>query len=222
MSLILNIETATDVCSVCIAENGRLISLRETQQKNAHASSITPFIDEVISEAHRTIDELDAIAVSSGPGSYTGLRIGVSTAKGLCLALGAPLISVSTLQAMAFRMAEINNGEKCLYCPMIDARRMEVYAGIYDADNKAIEPPHSVMIDHDSFATVLVRNKIIFFGSGSAKCKGIINNPRASFYDGFTVSSSHLCTLSAKAYSEKRFEELAYFEPLYLKKIIAD
>jgi tRNA threonylcarbamoyladenosine biosynthesis protein TsaB len=177
-------------------------------------------------ESEITLNEIDAVAISKGPGSYTGLRIGVSTAKGLCFALDKPLISIGTLQSMAYGLSknqEIQKYEKnILFCPMIDARRMEVYAAVYDIDNKEIREVGADIIDEHSFNAYLYNSKVIFFGDGAAKCKKALSgHPNAIFYDDILPSSSNMATLAEHKFIEKQFEDLAYFEPFYLKDFIA-
>ena len=223
---ILNIETATSICSVALTKNNELLSLRESDDKNSHSSKLTLFIDEVIKEVDINYTDLDAIAVSKGPGSYTGLRIGVSTAKGLCYALDKPLISVGTLQAMALGMAEKfiteNLYEKpVLFCPMIDARRMEVYSALYDSNNKEVREIRAEIIDKNSFSEFLQNNEIIFFGDGASKCKQVLaHRKNAIFIDNFFPSASFITEIANLKFKNKDFEDVAYFEPFYLKDFI--
>ena len=229
MSLILNIETATGVCSVALAKDGQLVGLRESNTKNSHSSVLTIFIDEVVTASGFSMSEIDAIAVSEGPGSYTGLRIGVATAKGLCYALDIPLIGVNTLQAMALGMAlpttasPKREGEiSTLYCPMIDARRMEVYCAIYDEKGKEIREIRAEIIDENSFMEYLAKNKVVFAGDGALKCRPLLDkHPNVQFLADFQASAKFMIPLSEEKYSSKKFEDLAYFEPYYLKDFIA-
>lgn len=224
---ILNIETATSICSVALTKNNELLSRRESDDKNSHSSKLTLFIDEVVKEVDINYTDLDAIAVSKGPGSYTGLRIGVSTAKGLCYALDKPLISVATLQAMALGMTKKfvteNLYEKpVLFCPMIDARRMEVYSALYDSNNKEVREIRAEIIDKNSFSEFLQKNKIIFFGDGASKCKQVLaHQGNAVFIDNFSPSASFMTEIANLKFKEKVFEDVAYFEPFYLKDFIA-
>lgn len=223
---ILNIETATSICSVALTKNNELLSRRESDDRNSHSSKLTLFIDEVIKEVDINYTDLDAIAVSKGPGSYTGLRIGVSTAKGLCYALDKPLISVGTLQAMALGMAEKFITEKLfeksvLFCPMIDARRMEVYSALYDSNNKEVREIRAEIIDKNSFSEFLQNNKIIFFGDGASKCKQVLTHrENAIFIDNFFPSASFMTEIADLKFKNKDFEDVAYFEPFYLKDFI--
>ena len=224
MALILNIETATEVCSVSLAKDGKLISKKENNEGKSHASLLTVFIEEIFKETEFSISKLDAVAVSKGPGSYTGLRIGVSTAKGIAYAAEIPLISVSTLQAMAIGVSKnyktVKN-EKTLFCPMIDARRMEVYSAFYNTDNKIIKEISADIIDGDSYRDFLLKNKLVFFGNGASKCKEVISSEKAEFIDNVICSSENMLELSEKAFNNSYFEDVAYFEPFYLKNFVA-
>ena len=221
--MILQIETATTSCSVALAHNGDILGFKEINARNVHAEVITVYIDELIKKADLQYGDLDAIAVSRGPGSYTGLRIGVSTAKGLCFALDKPLIAVDTLAAMARGVAsgqKIN--ENTLLCPMIDARRMEVYTAIFDTNGNVIKPTAAEIIDEQSFSDILSRQKrILFFGDGADKCREALTHPNAIFLSDFVNSASHLTQIAADRFEAKKFEDVAYFEPFYLKDFIA-
>ncbi len=225
MSLLLLIETATTSCSVALAANGGVIALREINQRNVHAEVITVYIDELFKQTGRQYQQLDAIAVSSGPGSYTGLRIGVSTAKGLCFSLDKPLIAVETLTSMAHGLIErgqvaINNNT--LLCPMIDARRMEVYTAIFDYTGKQIKATAAEIIDEHSFSDLLSTNKIIFFGDGADKCRETLaHQPNAVFAMEFANSAKDMLVPVLAKLSAQQFEDIAYFEPYYLKDFIA-
>lgn len=224
MSLILQLETSTTSCSVALAQAGKVLSYKTINQRNIHAEVITVFIDEIFANNHLKYNKLDAVAVSAGPGSYTGLRIGVSTAKGLCFSLEKPLISVETLLAMAagyLARFQKPTEEKFLLCPMIDARRMEVYTALFDQDLKQIEPTAAKIIDAESFKTVLDQHKIIFFGDGAAKCSTVLSqHPNAVFIDDFFNEAVDMTTLSAEKFWLQQFEDVAYFEPFYLKDFI--
>ncbi len=222
MSLILNIETATEICSVSIAKNGQLIALKENTEGLQHAKLLTVFIEEIFKENKISIKELDAVAVSKGPGSYTGLRIGVSAAKGIAYGGNIPLIAISTLQAMAFGLAKENNFQKSTWlCPMIDARRMEVYTAFYDLDNKQEKKISADIIDENSYQDILSKKKVVFFGNGAAKCKEAIQSPNAQFIEGVICSASNMVELSHQAFKNEHFEDVAYFEPFYLKDFVA-
>lgn len=224
MSLILQIETSTTSCSVALAQNGNVLSHKSINQRNIHAEVITVFIDEIFAKNSLKFAQLDAVAVSSGPGSYTGLRIGVSTAKGLCFSLDKPLIAVETLRAMAAGyLSRFPNQpeQKFLLCPMIDARRMEVYTALFDQDLNQIQETSAEIISAESFQSVLNQHQIIFFGDGAAKCKTILgDHANAVFIDDFLNEAEDLTLLAEKKFNQKQFEDIAYFEPFYLKDFI--
>ena len=227
MALILNIETSTTVCSVILAENGNIISKKETDEKNSHSSLLTVFIEEMFKELEINLSDIDAVAVSKGPGSYTGLRIGVSTAKGIAYGINKKLISVSTLQSMAWGMKQyllknkIEFNENTLFCPMIDARRMEVYTAFYDTNINMIKEISAEIIDENSFNNLLINNKVYFFGDGANKCKTSITNNNAIFIENIFPSAEYMINFSEKYFQNNKFEDIAYFEPFYLKDFIA-
>ena len=229
MSLILNIETATGVCSVALAKDRQLVGLKESNMKNSHSSVLPIFIEEVVTASGFSMSDIDAVAVSEGPGSYTGLRIGVATAKGLCYAMEIPLIGINTLQAMALGMIQVlpssplkEKETGTLYCPMIDARRMEVYCAIFDENGKEIRETRAEIMDESSLMEYLGRNKVVFGGDGSFKCRPLFEkHPNAVFLADFQASTKFMIPLSEEKYSHKNFEDLAYFEPYYLKDFIA-
>lgn len=225
MSLILQIETATIVCSVALTENGSVLAYQEIEQRNAHAESITLFIDGVLKIGNKNYHDLDAIAVSSGPGSYTGLRIGVSVAKGLCFALDVPLIAVETLEAMTdgiIAQSQFEAHQNVLLCPMIDARRMEVFTAILDTEGNKVKATSAEIIDENSFSDLLLTNKILFFGDGAEKCRGVLEtNPNAQIVPAFINSARYLTKRAEEKYLAHAFEDVAYFEPYYLKDFIA-
>lgn len=222
MSIILQIETATTVCSVALAKNGETIAVKQLNERNIHAEVITLYIDELIAASGLTYNDIDAVAVSSGPGSYTGLRIGVSTAKGLCFALDKPLIAIETLEAMAQGIiAEGNIPADTLLCPMIDARRMEVYTALIDAEGNVVKPTSAQIIDEDSFSSELQSQKILFFGDGSEKCQALLSRSENALFDfEFSNSATHLTRKAAEKYLAGQFEDVAYFEPFYLKDFL--
>ena len=226
MALILNIETATPVCSVSLSENGVIISHKEINSRNSHSSVITLFIEEVMEKAGKVYADLDAVAVSKGPGSYTGLRIGVSTAKGICFATDKPLISISTLQAMGFGLAQIYSerpgaDNNAIFVPMIDARRMEVYTAQYTLGNDEIVPVEAKIIDEESFKEELENKTLVFGGDGAEKCKEIISSSNAIFIENFHPSSTFMAKLAEYKFQQEDFEDVAYFEPYYLKDFVA-
>lgn len=224
MALILHIETATTVCSVALAKDGKLLSLKEENKANTHAEKITLFISEVLKESGKKIQDLDAVAVSSGPGSYTGLRIGISTAKGLCYALDKPLIAVDTLKSLANSILSPLDRDSILnslLVPMIDARRMEVYCGVFDRHLNEVEKISTKIIDGNSFSDLLEEKEIYFFGDGAEKCKALLLQKRnAIFIDNIFASAVSLITLANKKFQNKEFEDVALFEPFYLKEFM--
>lgn len=225
MSLIVQIETATASCSVALADNGGVSGIKEITGRNMHAEVITLFIEELLHQAGVNYDKLDAIAVSSGPGSYTGLRIGVSTAKGLCFALDKPLIAIDTLEAMATGVRGHPDFEPVagmLLCPMIDARRMEVFTAIFNQKGGNITPTAAEIIDEHSFAGLLENHEILFFGDGAEKCRAALGkNPNARFLSGFTNSAAYLTKKAFEKFRDKNFADVGYFEPYYLKDFVA-
>ena len=221
MSYILQIETATTVCSVALTSAGKIIGCNELDERNIHAEVINLYIDELIKTADITYADLSAVAVSCGPGSYTGLRIGVSTAKGLCFALGIPLIAVETLASMAAGVNVSTLSTDTLLCPMIDARRMEVYTALFDIDGKQIEPVAAVIIDENSFAAYLKTHKILFIGDGAEKCMAVLGgNANASILPAFVNSATNMTSVALQKFNDRQFEDVAYFEPFYLKDFI--
>jgi tRNA threonylcarbamoyladenosine biosynthesis protein TsaB len=228
LALIINLETATRICSVALASDGKILGIKESDEERSHAGMLTLFIDDLLKEHALKTTSLDAIAVSMGPGSYTGLRIGVSTAKGLSYALHKPLIGVPTLYALSSAIAQNKlvkelegDDTQVLLCPMIDARRMEVYTALYNTDGQIRETISAKIIEKDSFDKNLDQHTIVFFGNGSAKCKEIIKHPNAYFLDGIECSAGFLVEPSEKAFQQKNFENVAYFEPFYLKDFVA-
>lgn len=217
MAYILNIETATKNCSVSLSHNGKLISVIEKAEEGyIHAENLHIFIKNILLESGISAENLSAIAVSKGPGSYTGLRIGISAAKGLCYALNIPMIFVDTLQVLAMQL----KAESGLIIPMIDARRMEVYTAIYDISYKALSPVSAEIILPDSFSEY--NQKLHFLGDGALKCQPVILHPDVVFYpETLYPSAKEMCGLSYLAYNNKHFEDVAYSEPFYLKDFIA-
>ena len=223
--MILCLETATPVCSVALNERCCTIALRESEKQNAHSEKITNFIREVMETAGIGYCQLDAVAVSQGPGSYTGLRIGVSTAKGICYAADLPLMAIDTLEAMAYGMkAKLGTqlSDNDLLVPMIDARRMEVYASVFDTNLQKINDTAALVIDENSFADLRKDHHLWLFGDGAPKLKQLFENqPNITIVDGFKPSAAYMLPLADKAMREQRFVDVAYFEPFYLKDFIA-
>ncbi|AHW59476.1 tRNA threonylcarbamoyladenosine biosynthesis protein TsaB [Draconibacterium orientale] len=228
MALILNIETSTEVCSVSLAENGKTLYLKESTEGLNHSRLLTVFIEDLFRENNFDIHKIDAVAVSKGPGSYTGLRIGVSVAKGLCYGLGKPLIGIGSIEAMGHYVAENvgefyaeGEGEELLFCPMIDARRMEVYTALFEIGGKAVNEVTAEIIDENSFANHLQTKKIMFFGNGADKCREKITHPNALFNGPDKTTARFMQNLAEMKYNKKEFEDVAYFEPFYLKDFVA-
>jgi len=221
MAFILNIETATPVCSIALGKDGALLAHRTSVEHNVHSERLTVFIDELMQECGCDFNMLDAVAVSEGPGSYTGLRIGASVAKGLCYGLEKPLISIKTLQSMSHGMSVQCPDETALYCPMIDARRMEVYTALYDFNGNEIEPTTAKVIDAASFQEILSQQKVIFAGDGMEKCREVINAPNALFLTQFSHAAEWMIPLSEAKWNIRHFADVAYFEPFYLKEFQA-
>ena len=204
---------------MALFENERLLALKEQYSDDySHAEQLTLFIIDIMKETQFTLSNINAISISKGPGSYTGLRIGTSTAKGLCYSLEIPLISISTLEAMAYNMALKEKFE--LFCPMIDARRMELFSAIYNKENIQIRSVKADVVDEQTYKEYLIK-EVLFFGDGALKCKDIINNKNAHFLEGINPSASNLGVLSNKKFIKGDFEDTAYFEPYYLKDFIA-
>jgi len=215
---LLCIETATTVCSVCVTADDKILSYKEINNGFSHAENLHVFIEDVLKEANLSIKQINAVVVSKGPGSYTGLRIGVSTAKGLCYALQIPLISIDTLQSMAYSITSTKK-EDALYCPMLDARRMEVYCAVYNANLETITPVNALVLDEKSVEIFNLNKAIYFFGDGMAKAKELLqNNNNAIFIDAVFPSAKNMATLAFTKFSKKQFEDVAYFEPFYLKE----
>ena len=227
MERILLIETSTALCSTALAENGVITSYRESSAPKAHASLTAVFIQEMLAERGITLDGCNAICVSKGPGSYTGLRVGVSTAKGLCFGSGKPLLAVGTLDTLVAQadaeLLTVNpdlTGNLRFVIPMIDARRMEVYSAVFSPDGTQITETTPVIVDENSFAEYLEQGPVLFIGDGAGKCADVIKHPNAHFCQCHPKASSMLSPAIA-AYKEKRFEDVAYFEPFYVKEFVA-
>jgi tRNA threonylcarbamoyladenosine biosynthesis protein TsaB len=238
MPIILSIETSTKACSAAIHQDDKLLSVSELYNEKSSSGMLTTLIEHVVKTASLKLQDIDAVAVAKGPGSYTGLRIGVSTAKGLCFTLEKPLIAINTLEAMAFhlsigrhsagRHSDINyqlgsSPLSILLCPMLDARRMEVYCAVYKADTlEPLEPTQAKIIDETSFADLLENHKIIFFGDGAEKCRVTLdNNPNAVFLNQVIFpSAKSIGALATRLFEEQKFENVTDFEPFYLKEFV--
>ncbi|MCH2023001.1 MAG: tRNA (adenosine(37)-N6)-threonylcarbamoyltransferase complex dimerization subunit type 1 TsaB [Saprospiraceae bacterium] len=217
---ILNIETSTRCCSVCLSKDGLPWIVREAQCQSGHAELITLFIQEIMETAGNTLKELDAIAVSKGPGSYTGLRIGVSTAKGLCYALDKPLIAIDTLEALAYGAMEFDNAPNTVYAAMIDARRADAYVEIFDSEGVSIKDSYFCTLVPGTFDFLLEQKnikRVVFVGDALDKYKEIVSNPHVNPGSVVLPSAKFMTFLSQKAFEKKQFEDVAYFEPFYLK-----
>ena len=224
--MILCIETSTAVCSVALVNNGNVIALRESLDGQNHAEKITIFIDEVMKEANLSYKDLDAVATSMGPGSYTGLRIGVSTAKGLCYAMEKPLIAIDTLAAMAYGFKgqqPIANSQQptAILCPMIDARRMEVYSAFFNEELEKVSETEAIIVDENSFMELKQSNHLYLFGDGADKLASLFeNDENITVVEKFHCSAAYMAKLADKAFKNNDFVDTAYFEPFYLKNFV--
>jgi tRNA threonylcarbamoyladenosine biosynthesis protein TsaB len=223
--MVICLETATSICSVALCDNTGVKYLRESTDLRSHASLLTVFIDEILKEAGMKPKDLDAVAVSRGPGSYTGLRIGVSVAKGIAYGASKPLIAVDTTLSMFRTVMESKelpaSWKDALFCPMIDARRQEVYYSIYDSKGDIIKPVDAQVIDGETFSGFPESKAIILFGDGAAKCKPLIRRGNLFFPEDFRISAAGMHLPAMKALNDRKFEDVAYFEPFYLKDFIA-
>ena len=217
---ILHIETATQVCSCALSSNEKIVFNKESYASQSHATLLGVFVEEAIKFARDNKIKIHAVSVSSGPGSYTGLRIGVSEAKGVAYGIDAKLIGLPTLKIMT-SMVKGSVELSTLLCPMIDARRMEVYSSIFDTSLNTIQPTTAKIIDSESFMELLSKHKIAFFGDGALKCKDIITHPNAIFLSDIHPLASGMIDLGIEAFKEAKFEDVAYFEPFYLKDFVA-
>lgn len=216
MGLILSLETSTQVCSAALHENGRLLITNEVHVEHSHASKLACLVDSMLKVTERRPGQLEAVAVSAGPGSYTGLRIGASTAKGLSFGLEIPLISVGTLELMAFQMRSYNTSQGFM-CPMIDARRMEVYCLIMNEEMERVSPVEAKIVDADSFLEFLNSRTVTFFGDGASKCKEVITHKNARFVEGVYPRASSLGEIAHQYRMSQKFEDVTRFEPYYVK-----
>ena len=226
MALIFCIETGTDICSVGIAENGELISLRESDEGRDHARKVGVFVDEILRENRIDPEDLDAVAVGKGPGSYMGLRIGVSFAKGVCYGLRKPLVAVGSLDALCEVAREdheagilaVGEWERAVLCPMVDARRMEVYTQLFDAQGSPLTEVSAEVVDAESFSAWRAKGPFVIFGNGAAKCADVLSD---AVLVHVTPSARGLARLAQAAYDRGKFADTAYFEPFYLKNFVA-
>lgn len=222
MGCILSIESAVTSASVAVSQYGALLFDKQDSEAHSHASQLGVFVDQALSFIDSRGLVLDAVAVSKGPGSYTGLRIGVSMAKGICYGRGVKLLGIPTLEVLCVpTLLYTELPEEALLCPMIDARRMEVYAALYDRSLKEIQPTGAVIVNKDSYKDVLDSRPVWFIGNGSDKCKGIIEHENAHFVNNAVPTASSMFVLAEKAFNRNEFQDVAYFEPFYLKDFIA-
>jgi len=220
--MIICIETATSLCSVALCDSKGVIALKENNEGRSHAALLTIFVQDLIQEANLRVTDLEAVAVSKGPGSYTGLRIGVSTAKGMAYAASIPLIGIGTTLSMfhGFISSEKELHDTDLFCPVIDARRMEVYYSVYDINGGIIKNTRAEIISEDSFSDLPAASRIYFFGDGSSKCRDIIKRNNIVFDDEFSISAAYMQKPVYDSFRGLRFENTAYFEPFYLKDFL--
>jgi tRNA threonylcarbamoyladenosine biosynthesis protein TsaB len=222
-TLLLSLETSSPICAVALHHqpSGRLLGQSELRLEKSHSTHLTVLIEQLVANAGHTLADLAAVAVSDGPGSYTGLRIGAAAAKGLCFALEVPLLAVGTLPALAHQVAtRTPRAETYLYCPMLDARRQEVYTALYRADGTEVLAPHNLVLEADSLADYLAAQPVVFFGSGAAKFGALLGeNPHASFLAGVQPSAVSIGELALAAYQRQAFQDVAYYEPFYLKEV---
>lgn len=223
MSCILHIDTSTDVCSVAVSQDGQIIYRKEDYRGPNHSVTLGVFVDEALSFTDSHAIPLDAVAVSGGPGSYTGLRIGVSTAKGVCYALSVPLIAVPTLELLAVPvlLSDREIEDNALLCPMLDARRMEVYAAVYDRALRPVREIRAEVPDGETYRQWLDERPVYFFGNGAAKCMEPVNHPNARLIDGIQPVAANMMPLAEQRFARGQFEDVAYYTPMYLKDFVA-
>ena len=223
MAVILQIETSTTVCSAALSSNSSCIMERIELGGLSHATMLPRFLQEIVDFVRKEQLKVDAVAVSCGPGSYTGLRIGVSSAKGLCYGWGVPLIAVDTLAVLCQGLLEsgVELGENDLLCPMIDARRMEDYTAFYNKNLELVTPISAEIITDDSFLDILAEHRVYFFGDGAKKCSKVLIHPNAIFVPNIVPIARNMISQSANLFMQDKFHDVAYFEPFYLKDFIA-
>ena len=219
--ILLFFETATEICSVSLSKGDEIVASVCSHKGNSHTENLFPFIEQVLAKGKCKISEIEGVVLSVGPGSYTGLRIGASAAKGICYALNIPLIGISTLQSIVFgAMSQQKKEQNVLYCPMIDARRMEVFTALFDKNGEAVTEVESKIMDEYAFASELENHVIYFCGNGMLKCRPILQHPNARFTDA-PLNSLNMLLPALVKYKNRQFEDIAYFEPFYLKEYIA-
>lgn len=214
---LLLIETATEVCSVAIACGDDILACRETSDGYSHSKNLMGFVDAVLQESKVNKQQLSGVAVSIGPGSYTGLRIGSSSVKGICFALEIPVIAISTLQGIMMGARQSFTDRELLFCPMIDARRMEVYTALFDYQGELIDMVKPLIIEENSFEELLLKKQIVFCGNGMPKCREFLSKHSNALFSEVPISAAHLLQPALTKYQKKVFEDIAYFEPFYLK-----
>ncbi len=218
---LLHIESSTAVCSVALSKGSQLLALREEAAGRSHAKQLAVFIDDIVREQKISISQLDAVSVSEGPGSYTGLRVGVSTAKGICYGAQKPLIAVNSLHSLAQLAIErkLAPDSTTLIIPMIDARRMEVYTAVFDTSGNMVRPTEAKIIDENSFGELLAQHKVLFLGDGAEKCRPLLTHKNALF-SSQQASATGMIIPALHAFAHKKFVDVAYFEPFYLKDFV--
>lgn len=223
MSCILHIETSTTVCSVALTQDGDCIFEKEDTHGPQHAAILAPFVEEAVSMADSHAIPLDAVAVSCGPGSYTGLRIGVSTAKGVCYGRNLKLLAVPTLEVLCVPVLLYHEElpDDALLCPMLDARRMEVYTAVYDRSLREIKETSAVIVEENTFAELAEKHPLYIFGNGAGKCADVLSHPNIHFIENIYPSARHIMPLAERRMAQGQFEDVAYFEPFYLKDFVA-
>ncbi|GAA4000702.1 tRNA (adenosine(37)-N6)-threonylcarbamoyltransferase complex dimerization subunit type 1 TsaB [Hymenobacter fastidiosus] len=221
MALILSLETSSPVCSVALHQGGKLLGQSELRLEKSHSSHLSILVNQLLENSQHTLSDLAAVAISDGPGSYTGLRIGAAAAKGLCFALNIPLLAISTLQAMASQVAAYTAGaDNFLFCPMLDARRMEVYSAIYTAGGTEMLAPAPLILESDTLAEQLAHHRLLFFGNGAVKFQPLVaDQPNAGFLSGVEPSAIAVGALAQAAFERQDFRDVAYYEPFYLKEV---
>jgi tRNA threonylcarbamoyladenosine biosynthesis protein TsaB len=223
MTLLLSLETSSPICSIALhsTESGRLLGQSELRLEKSHSTHLTVLIEQLITNAGHTLRDLAAVAVSDGPGSYTGLRIGAAAAKGLCFALDIPLVAVGTLPALAHQVAtSVPRADTYLYAPMLDARRQEVYTALYRADGSELAAPAPLILTPEALVEQLAHHSVLFFGSGAAKFQSLVSdNPSAAFLSDVQPSAVNVGELALGTYQRQEFQDVAYYEPFYLKEV---
>lgn len=220
MAILLNIDCSTDAASVCLSENENALACLKNENQKEHASFVITAVQELTFNVGISLNNIDAFAVTSGPGSYTGLRVGMATAKGFCYALSKPLIAVNTLEVMVLAAKRHSKHYTSLFCPMIDARRMEVFTALYDAQNNALLEPSAVILNEDFLRDQLIQNSILFFGNGSNKLKTIVKNENA-FFEEIFYNAENLAELAYGEYKNEHFADFTYSQPNYFKSFFS-